>query len=154
LRKKNEANPMSRGAFLRLSRTLLLLLLVFAASVPAAVAQADVKGQWSTLNYSMTINPIHVALMKNGKILVLSDIVLDADKNVVQTGLDPLLLEYGVQLGMDRVLYAMDQMGLQANRSFRKSAGVVGEVLKEYHPHGDASVYDTLVRLVQPWAMR
>ena len=53
-----------------------------------------------------------------------------------------------------RVLYAMDQMGLQANRSFRKSAGVVGEVLKEYHPHGDASVYDTLVRLVQPWAMR
>src|SRR6476660_345850 len=53
-----------------------------------------------------------------------------------------------------RVLYAMDQMGLQANRSFRKSAGVVGEVLKEYHPHGDASVYDTMVRLVQPWAMR
>jgi DNA gyrase subunit A len=53
-----------------------------------------------------------------------------------------------------RVLYAMDQMGLQANRPFRKSAGTVGEVLKEYHPHGDASVYDTLVRLVQPWAMR
>ncbi len=53
-----------------------------------------------------------------------------------------------------RVLYAMDQMGLQANRSARKSAGVVGEVLKEYHPHGDASVYDTLVRLTQPWNMR
>ena len=53
-----------------------------------------------------------------------------------------------------RVLYAMDQMGLQANRSFRKSAGVVGEVLKEYHPHGDASVYDTLVRMTQPWNMR
>ncbi|HEX9069855.1 MAG TPA: DNA gyrase subunit A [Ktedonobacterales bacterium] len=53
-----------------------------------------------------------------------------------------------------RVLYAMDQMGMQANRAFRKSAGVVGEVLKEYHPHGDAPVYDTLVRLVQPWAMR
>ncbi len=48
----------------------------------------------------------------------------------------------------------MDQMGLQANRPFRKSAGTVGEVLKEYHPHGDASVYDTLVRLVQPWALR
>ena len=53
-----------------------------------------------------------------------------------------------------RILYAMDQMGLQANRSFRKSAGVVGEVLKEYHPHGDAAVYDTLVRLTQPWNMR
>ena len=53
-----------------------------------------------------------------------------------------------------RVLYAMEQMGLQSNRSTRKSAGIVGEVLKEYHPHGDAAVYDTLVRLTQPWSMR
>jgi DNA gyrase subunit A len=53
-----------------------------------------------------------------------------------------------------RVLYAMEQMGLQANRPFRKCAGIVGEVLKEYHPHGDAAVYDTLVRLAQPWNMR
>jgi DNA gyrase subunit A len=53
-----------------------------------------------------------------------------------------------------RVLYAMEQMGLQANRSFRKCAGIVGEVLKEYHPHGDAAVYDTLVRMAQPWNMR
>lgn len=53
-----------------------------------------------------------------------------------------------------RVLYAMDQMGLQSTKQFRKSAGVVGEVLKSYHPHGDAAVYDTLVRMAQPWAMR
>jgi DNA gyrase A subunit len=53
-----------------------------------------------------------------------------------------------------RVLYAMDQMGLQSNKSFRKCAGIVGEVLKEYHPHGDVAVYDTLVRLAQPWNMR
>jgi DNA gyrase subunit A len=53
-----------------------------------------------------------------------------------------------------RVLFAMEGMGLQANRSFRKCAGIVGEVLKEYHPHGDAAVYDTLVRLAQPWNMR
>jgi DNA gyrase subunit A len=53
-----------------------------------------------------------------------------------------------------RVLYAMDQMGMQANRSFRKCAGIVGEVLKEYHPHGDAAVYDTLVRMAQWWNMR
>ncbi len=53
-----------------------------------------------------------------------------------------------------RVLYAMDQMGLQSNRSFRKCAGIVGEVLKEYHPHGDSAVYDTLVRLTQWWNMR
>ena len=61
---------MTRGVSVRLSRSLLLLSLVIAASVPAAIAQADVKGQWSTLNYSMTINPIHTALMHNGKILV------------------------------------------------------------------------------------
>lgn len=53
-----------------------------------------------------------------------------------------------------RVLYAMDQMGLQSTKSFRKSAGVVGEVLKSYHPHGDAAVYDTLVRMAQWWSMR
>jgi hypothetical protein len=63
---------MSRGASARLAKTFLALSIVLAASVPHAVAQADVKGQWSTLNYSMTINPIHVALMKNGKILVVT----------------------------------------------------------------------------------
>jgi len=53
-----------------------------------------------------------------------------------------------------RVLYAMDQMGLQSTRAFRKCAGTVGEVLKSYHPHGDAAVYDSLVRMAQPWSMR
>lgn len=53
-----------------------------------------------------------------------------------------------------RVLYAMDQMGLQSTRAFRKCAGTVGEVLKSYHPHGDVAVYDSLVRMAQPWAMR
>src|SRR6266849_2888505 len=53
-----------------------------------------------------------------------------------------------------RVLYAMLREGLVHNRPFDKCAGVVGEVLKNYHPHGDSSVYDTLVRLAQPWVMR
>lgn len=53
-----------------------------------------------------------------------------------------------------RVLYAMDQMGLQSTKQFRKCAGTVGEVLKSYHPHGDVAVYDTLVRMAQPWSMR
>ena len=44
--------------------------------------------------------------------------------------------------------------GLLHNRPFDKCAGVVGEVLKNYHPHGDSSVYDTLVRLAQHWVMR
>lgn len=53
-----------------------------------------------------------------------------------------------------RILYAMLREGLLHNRNFDKCAGVVGEVLKNYHPHGDSSVYDTLVRLAQNWVMR
>ena len=53
-----------------------------------------------------------------------------------------------------RILYAMYREGLLANRGYSKSAGVVGEVLKKYHPHGDAAVYDALVRLVQDFSLR
>jgi DNA gyrase subunit A len=53
-----------------------------------------------------------------------------------------------------RVLYAMHDLGLQPNRPYRKSATVVGEVIGKYHPHGDAAVYDTLVRLAQDFSMR
>lgn len=53
-----------------------------------------------------------------------------------------------------RILYAMLRESLQHNRPFDKCAGVVGEVLKNYHPHGDTSVYDTLVRMAQNWVMR
>ncbi|MEQ9824810.1 MAG: DNA gyrase subunit A [Puniceicoccaceae bacterium] len=53
-----------------------------------------------------------------------------------------------------RILYAMFREGLLHNRPFDKCAGVVGEVLKNYHPHGDSSVYDTLVRMAQSWVMR
>jgi DNA gyrase subunit A len=53
-----------------------------------------------------------------------------------------------------RILYAMHDMGLLHNRKHSKCAGVVGELLKKYHPHGDGAVYDALVRLAQPWSMR
>src|SRR6186713_3333389 len=53
-----------------------------------------------------------------------------------------------------RILYAMLREGLLSNRRYSKCAGVVGEVLKKYHPHGDLSVYDALVRMAQPWNMR
>ncbi|MBI2644583.1 hypothetical protein HYW94_00170 [Candidatus Uhrbacteria bacterium] len=53
-----------------------------------------------------------------------------------------------------RILYAMGDIGLRANAKFRKSATVVGEVLGKYHPHGDASVYDTMVRMAQDFSMR
>jgi len=53
-----------------------------------------------------------------------------------------------------RILYAMWDTGLKANAKFRKSAHVVGEVMAKYHPHGDAAIYETMVRLAQPFSMR
>ncbi|MDP0497290.1 MAG: DNA gyrase subunit A [Verrucomicrobiota bacterium JB024] len=53
-----------------------------------------------------------------------------------------------------RILYAMQDIGLSHNRPFKKCAAVVGEVLGKYHPHGDQSVYDALVRMGQGWVMR
>lgn len=53
-----------------------------------------------------------------------------------------------------RILYAMHELGLRSNVKFRKSATVVGEVLGKYHPHGDAAVYDSMVRMAQEFAMR
>jgi DNA gyrase subunit A len=53
-----------------------------------------------------------------------------------------------------RVLYTMDDMGLQHNKPFKKSARIVGDVMGKYHPHGDASIYDTLVRMAQPFSLR
>lgn len=53
-----------------------------------------------------------------------------------------------------RILYAMNELGLAHNKPFKKSARVVGEVLGKYHPHGDSSVYDAMVRMAQEWNMR
>src|SRR5207253_11313316 len=53
-----------------------------------------------------------------------------------------------------RILFAMSEMGLVFNRAYRKCAGIVGEVLGNYHPHGDAPVYDALVRMAQTFSLR
>ncbi len=53
-----------------------------------------------------------------------------------------------------RVLYGMVDLGLASNRPYKKSARIVGEVLGKYHPHGDSSVYDTMVRMAQNWSLR
>lgn len=53
-----------------------------------------------------------------------------------------------------RVLYGMLDLGVNYNKAHKKSARIVGEVLGKYHPHGDASVYDTMVRMAQPWSLR
>jgi len=53
-----------------------------------------------------------------------------------------------------RLLYAMYDMGLRSESAYKKSARIVGEVLGKYHPHGDSSVYNAMVRLAQSWSMR
>ena len=53
-----------------------------------------------------------------------------------------------------RVLYAMDDLGVSYNKPYKKSARIVGECLGKYHPHGDTSVYDAMVRMAQPWSLR
>ncbi|MEO8173955.1 MAG: DNA gyrase subunit A, partial [Sediminibacterium sp.] len=53
-----------------------------------------------------------------------------------------------------RVLFAMKELGNNSNKAYKKSARIVGEVIGKYHPHGDASIYDTVVRLAQEWTMR
>src|SRR5438093_1611321 len=53
-----------------------------------------------------------------------------------------------------RVLYGMHEAGLQPNRPYKKSASTVGAVMANYHPHGDQAIYDTLVRMAQPFSLR
>jgi DNA gyrase subunit A len=53
-----------------------------------------------------------------------------------------------------RVLYGMQELGVLSNRAYKKSARIVGEVLGKYHPHGDTSVYDAMVRMAQEWSLR
>src|SRR6059058_281070 len=53
-----------------------------------------------------------------------------------------------------RILYGMHEMGLTPNKPYRKCAKIVGEVMGNFHPHGDSAIYDALVRLAQPFAMR
>src|SRR5262245_28174561 len=60
----------------------------------------------------------------------------------------------GLKPANRRVLFTMNEMGLQPGRTYRKCAGIVGDVMGKYHPHGDAAVYDTLARMAQDFNMR
>ncbi len=63
-------------------------------------------------------------------------------------------VEDGLKPVQRRILYAMSELGLTPDKPYKKSARIVGECLGKYHPHGDTSVYDAMVRLAQPWSMR
>src|SRR3954451_24544099 len=78
---------------------------------------------------------------------------LDYAMSVIVGGAPPDVRD-GLKPVHRRVLYAMNENGLQPNRPYAKSAPIVGEVMGKYHPHGDSAIYDTLVRMAQEFSMR
>src|ERR1700712_4771523 len=60
----------------------------------------------------------------------------------------------GLKPSQRRILYAMHELGLVPGRSTSKCAGIVGETMKNFHPHGDQAIYPTLVHMAEPWSMR
>lgn len=100
----------------------------------------------SAMNHAAEVIPINIEdEMKNSYLDYAMSVIIGRAIPDVRDGLKP---------AHRRVLYAMYREGLLSSKRFSKCAGVVGEVLKKYHPHGDASVYDTLVRMAQDWNMR
>jgi len=102
--------------------------------------------QNSTPSHGHAVNPVSIeSEMRQAYLDYSMSVIIGRALPDVRDGLKPV---------HRRILYAMYDEGLLSNRKYSKCAGVVGEVLKKYHPHGDASVYDALVRLAQPWNMR
>ncbi len=107
-------------------------------------------------------NPTQIPLGSNGapQNLVPIDIEVEMKKSYLDYAMSVIIgralpdVRDGLKPVQRRILYGMLEAGLRSNRGFRKCAKIVGEVMGNYHPHGDASIYDTLVRLAQPFTMR
>ena len=98
------------------------------------------------MDYEEKIIPINIEEeMKTAYIDYSMSVIVSRALPDVRDGLKPV---------HRRVLYGMTELGLAHNRPYKKSARIVGEVLGKYHPHGDTSVYDTMVRMAQDWSMR
>ncbi len=92
------------------------------------------------------IIPIHIEEeMKSSYIDYSMSVIVSRALPDIRDGLKPV---------HRRVLFGMHELGVQSNKSYKKSARIVGEVLGKYHPHGDSSVYDTMVRMAQSWSLR
>lgn len=93
-----------------------------------------------------SIHPVDITSeVKSNFINYAMTVIVDRALPDVRDGLKPV---------QRRILYAMLQEGLASNHKHSKSAGVVGEVIKKYHPHGDTAIYDAMVRLAQWWNLR
>ena len=96
-----------------------------------------------TMNRIMPVNIVDE--MKRSFIAYSMAVIIDRALPDVRDGLKPV---------HRRILYSMDELGLQPEKPYRKSARIVGDVLGKYHPHGDSAVYGAMVRLAQPFSTR
>ena len=100
----------------------------------------------TTNDYALHTIPVNIAdEMKQSYMDYAMSVIIGRALPDVRDGLKP---------ANRRVLYTMHEIGLVPGKPFRKSAGIVGDVMGKYHPHGDVAVYDTLVRMAQPFNMR
>src|ERR1041384_144368 len=98
------------------------------------------------LNNKERIIPVYIEEeMKNSYLSYSMSVIVGRALPDVRDGLKPV---------HRRILYAMKDLNLEHNKPYKKSARIVGEVLGKYHPHGDSSVYDTMVRMAQDWSLR
>jgi DNA gyrase subunit A len=107
-------------------------------------------------------NPTQLPLGGNGapNNLIPIDIEVEMKKSYLDYAMSVIIgralpdVRDGLKPVQRRILYGMLEAGLRSNRGYRKAAKIVGEVMGNYHPHGDSSIYDTLVRMAQPFSMR
>ena len=93
----------------------------------------------------MSVNRDIVDEMKDSYINYSMSVIVSRALPDVRDGLKPI---------HRRILYGMNELGSQWNRPYKKSARIVGDVMGKYHPHGDSSIYDSLVRMAQYFSMR
>ena len=125
----------------RLGRLIVVLFRVFGRHKPAAIRDPENMAE-------IARELLHVSLedeMKQSYLDYAMSVIVGRALPDVRDGLKPV---------HRRVLYAMRELGNEWNKSYKKSARVVGDVIGKYHPHGDTAVYDTIVRMAQPFSMR
>src|SRR3989304_7522962 len=103
------------------------------------------KGPSTELGASRIVSRAITSEMKKSFRIYAMSVITDRALPDVRDGLKPV---------HRRILYAMNEIGLNASAKTRKSATVVGEVLGKYHPHGDVAVYDSMVKMAQDFSMR
>lgn len=99
-----------------------------------------------------SIEPINETIIQSSLDQIVSDRFGRYAKYIIQDRALPDARD-GLKPVQRRIIYAMSELGLTHNKPFKKSARVVGEVIGKYHPHGDSSIYDALVRMAQDWKM-